>query len=68
MNISQFQLVAEKVLRKPLQRKAVYDVIFNGLTCYESERKHHCPPGTVYRSHAAVVAHFDHCVAVVAAK
>lgn len=68
MNQQQFHLIADKVLRKPLQRKAAFDVIFNGLKCHEAERKHSCIHNTVYRSVAIVRAHYDHCVAVVAAQ
>lgn len=68
MNKKQFHLVASKVLRKDIQAAAAFDVIFNGLTHYEAERKYHCVPNTVPRSVATVRAHFEHCIDVAAAK
>ena len=68
MNKQQFNLIADKTIRKEPIRKGVYDVIFKGLTCYEAERKYHCVPNTVKRAVDSVNKHYDHCVAVVSAK
>jgi hypothetical protein len=68
MNINQFTLVADKVLRIPAQRKAAKQVIFSGDTPYRAGIDNGCTPGSVYHSVKAVREHFDHCVAVVSAK
>lgn len=68
MNTRQFSLIADKVLRKPSQRKAAFEVIFEGSTAYAAERKHKCTPGSVSRSVDIVKKHFDHCIAVSSAK
>ena len=68
MNKAQFHIIADKILRKQSQRKAVEQVIFEGKTPYRAERDNGCTPGSVYPSVAAIKSHFDHCVAVVAAK
>lgn len=68
MNEAQFHLVADVVLRKPIQRKAAFDVFFRNLSAYYAERKHNCTPGSVKHSVAIITRHFDHCVAVSAAK
>lgn len=68
MNANQFHLIADKILRKPSQRKAAFDVIFNGVTPYRAERDHKCTPGSVSRSVGIIKRHFDHCIAVASAK
>ena len=68
MNKQQFELIADKILRKKAQRNAVYEVLFEGKTPYRAERDNKCSPGSVYPSVAAVNKHYDHCVAVVSAK
>ncbi|AIA08745.1 hypothetical protein SBVc24_0056 [Vibrio phage 24] len=68
MNTKQFNMVADRVIRKDCIRKGVYDVIFNGLSSYEAERKYHCVPNTVKRSLTAVQRYFDNCVAIASAE
>ena len=68
MNEQQFHIIADKVLRKPLQRKAAFDVIFKGIKCHVAERKYSCAHNTVYKSVAIIRAHYDHCVTVVSAR
>ena len=68
MNKQQFNLIADKILRKKAQRKAVYEVLFEGKTAYRAERDNECSPGSVYPSLTAVKNHYDHCVAVISAK
>lgn len=68
MNEKQFNIIADKVLRKPLQKKAAFDVIFNNLTHYQAERKHNCVPNTVERSVKIIEEHYKHCLLVVTGK
>lgn len=68
MNQQQFNLIADKTIRKEPIRNGVRDVIFKGITCYEAERKYNCVPNTVKRAVDAVKNHFDHCLAVASAE
>lgn len=68
MNEEQFNIIADKLLRKPLQKKAAFDVIFKNLTYYQAERKYNCVPNTVERSVASIRQHYEHCLNVVNAK
>lgn len=68
MNEEQFNIIAEKVLRKSEQRNAAFDVIFKNLTYYQAERKYNCVPNTVERSVNAVKQHYIHCLKVTSAK
>ena len=65
MNKQQFTIIADKVLRKEIQKKAAFDVIFNNLTPYQAERKYNCVPNTVERSVKTVQEHYKHCLLVV---
>lgn len=65
MNEQQFNIIADKVLRKEIQKKAAFDVIFNNLTFYQAERKYNCVPNTVERSVKTVKDHFEHCIEII---
>lgn len=68
MNVEQFWLIADKILKKDTQRRAAYQVIFKNDTAYRAGIDNNCTPGSVYHSVKAVKEHFDHCTAVTSAK
>ena len=67
MNTQQFHLIADRLISKTNTRKAVFQVIFNGVSAYRAEREFNCVKNTVSRTVDRVISHYDHCIAVASA-
>lgn len=64
MNQQQFKFIAKSLIKSDQQIKAVHDVIFNGDTAYEAEKRHNRPMNSVSRDVKRVKAKFDEYVTI----
>lgn len=64
MNKTQFDIIADRLIKSHAQRDAVRAVFFNNMSCYAAEHNYQRPAATVSRDVKRVTELYEFCLKV----